>query len=186
VTISAYASNSIGNSSSYQFDEQLCMEWPTEIDEIDTDMKIVRASGIAAYRLGFVVLLLLVTQLVPEGCLSNVQQKRFRFITISLIAFIKILHGLTFSIFKSSFCTENPFIALYGLEDTYPNDCEWGRGASDTILSMMEWFLAMLLLTIVKPLKTYDEETMDGVYRIQTEPTREFVQPARPVAQLAQ
>jgi uncharacterized membrane protein len=114
-----------------------------------------------------------------------VQQKRFRFIIVGLIAIVIMLQGLTFRIFHSSFCTDNPIIALYGLEGTYSNDCEWGTGASVTILSMLAWFVAIVLLMLIEPLKETDEETIDGAYRIQTETSTEVVQPTRPAVQLA-
>jgi hypothetical protein len=49
VTLPTYASNYSGNDMLYQFDDE-CTSWPAGIDQLDTDMKIVRASGIAALR----------------------------------------------------------------------------------------------------------------------------------------
>jgi hypothetical protein len=82
----------------------------------------------------------------PKGHRTSAQKKRYRSIIIGVMELIILFKGLTFLIFQSSFCTNNPLIALYGLEGTYSNDCEWGPGSKFTLYSMAGWCSATVYL----------------------------------------
>jgi hypothetical protein len=98
----------------------------------------------------------------------------------------------TFRIFQSRFCTDNPLIALYGLGGAFPNDCEWGEGATVAIILMLLWF-AVLVTLILSELLKEGEQRQAGLYRPKERPRvvveEQVLLPARctgPAAHLAQ
>lgn len=62
---------------------------------------------------------------------------------------LPLFQGLTFLIYNSSFCTDNPILALYGVSDDYSSECQWNQGSTANVVSVVLWFLTGVAMMVV-------------------------------------
>jgi hypothetical protein len=69
--------------------------------------------------------------------------------TIGITIVIITCQGLSLLMFRSSFCDDNPFIAAYGLEETYSSHYKRGPGAKATLSTMTLWSLLIVFELLI-------------------------------------
>jgi hypothetical protein len=129
--------------SAYYNVTQNCSKWSINTFPVDSTMQFVRVFDMIAVALSiFVAILWPIASLVP-GLIWYTMG-----ITIVIIA----CQGLTLLMFRSSFCTDNPFLAAYGLEDSYSSHCEpvpYTSSAKATMYLWSSWIFLELLFYII-------------------------------------
>lgn len=55
---------------------------------------------------------------------------------------LPVFQGITFLLFESNLCKENPLINL----ELYTEDCQWGAGASANVVATVGWFLTGIVM----------------------------------------
>jgi hypothetical protein len=59
--------------------------------------------------------------------------------------------GLTFLVYPSSLCTDNPIIAMMGWEGSFEPECAWDQGTTCNVISTVLWFLTGVCMLVQGP-----------------------------------
>jgi len=65
------------------------------------------------------------------------------------IVVLPLFQGLTFLIYNSSLCTDNPVLAELGVSADYSQECQWDGGSTSNAASVALWFLTGVAMVIV-------------------------------------
>jgi hypothetical protein len=113
----------------------VCVQFPSGT-YIDPKLKAVRAFSIIAAVVGG----LLTFGLWFAPCWYP-SPNHWRCTATAFLVFVTLFQGLTFLLFASSFCDDNPVIALLGFQDSFEPTCVWDQGTTCNVISTVLWFL---------------------------------------------
>lgn len=118
------------------FVSNVCVQFPAGT-YIDPKLKTVRAFSIIVAVLGG----LMTVGLWLAPCFYSHTASSWRCTAIFFLVFITLFQGLTFLLYSSSFCDDNPVIALKGYQDSFEPTCVWDQGTTCNVISTVLWFL---------------------------------------------
>jgi hypothetical protein len=118
------------------FVSNVCVQFPSGT-YIDPKLKAVRAFSIIVTVLGG----LMTFGLWLAPCFYRHTESSWRCCAIFFLVFITLFQGLTFLLYASSFCDDNPVIALQGFQDSFETNCVWDQGTTCNVISTVLWFL---------------------------------------------
>jgi hypothetical protein len=129
-----------------------CVDYPGSID-IDSSWKTARAFSVMALLIGGLVTFALV---LAPCAYSYAGKGRWQSLAIFCLVVLPLFQGLTFLLFQSDACLENPVVSnIRNTEDQqqgldfYPDECEWDAGSSANVSAAVLWFVAGLAMLAV-------------------------------------
>ncbi|GKY97396.1 hypothetical protein MPSEU_000698100 [Mayamaea pseudoterrestris] len=138
----AILTNATAGGTQYYVQQSYCASFPRGALDADAKLKTVRAFGIIVLIVGG----LLVWFLYLAPCLYFVNEKTWKLVAIIFIVILTLFQGLTFLIFRSSFCTNNSILNAYGLTDSYAAECVWDQGSTANVIATLLWFLTGVVM----------------------------------------
>jgi len=125
---------------SYLEQQQSCEEWTTDADA-DGTLQAIRASSLITLIVGGLLAIILWFR----PCLvDRISKRTWRAIAVVYMAFVTPMQALTFLLFQSNACTENPVVALIehtlNREDLYETKCSWDQGSTANVFATFLWF----------------------------------------------
>lgn len=106
-------------------------------------------------------------------CWYRFQHGSWRSLAIFFLVFMTLFQGLTFLIYSSSMCLDNPVLAMSGSSDLHSSECSWGQGSTSNAISVVLWFLtgaAMLAVGCPERPPRGPPETQTVTYQQTTNP----------------
>lgn len=147
----------------YKVEQRSCVDWETD-SNTDASLKFVRSMAVIVPLVGGLLAILLWFRL----CLRNrISERTWKIIALIYILMVAPCQGLTFLIFKSNACRDNPVVAMIEDDlnqvDLYPEKCAWNEGSTANVFSVFLWFaagLSLLFLRVPEPSILSDPETL--------------------------
>jgi len=126
------------------FVRDVCVALPSSVD-IDGTWKAVRAFSIMAPLIGGLATIIIAL----DNCTYFVSESQWKTLALTFTVVCTLFQGLTFLMFQSSLCSNNPINSVYPSEtwDTiYKSDCEWGGASTANVFAVVLYFLAGLAM----------------------------------------
>ena len=125
---------------SYVQQEETCDEWTTDVDA-DGTLKFVRAASLIILVVGGLLGIILWFRPCLVGRITKLS---WFAIAVVYMAFITPLQALTFLLFRSNACTDNPVVAsieeTLNREDLYETKCSWDQASTANVFATFLWF----------------------------------------------
>lgn len=131
------------------FVRDVCVQLPGSVN-IDATWKAVRAFSIMAPLIGGLATFLLAI----VNCLYFLTDSQWKALAAIFAVVLTLFQGLTFLIFQSNACSDNPIYAAYPSDAwsaVYESDCSWGGASTANVFSVALYFLTGLAMLKVGP-----------------------------------
>jgi hypothetical protein len=147
----------------YTVKERSCVDWATD-DNTDATLKVVRSMAVIVALIGG----LLVIPLWFRLCLTTrISEKSWKIIALIYILLVTPLQALTFFIFKSNACRDNPVVAMIEEDlndvDLFPDKCTWNEASTANVFSVFLWCttgVSLLFLRVPQALLVTEPEVL--------------------------
>lgn len=158
----------------YLVQEQSCVDWTTDANT-DGSLKAVRAFGVMTLVIGGLLAVILWLRPCLGGRISRSQWQTVATICLLLVT---PMQALTFLLFQSNACHENPVVELlegnFGQPgDLYDSECAWDSGSTANVFSVALWLAtgsSMLVLGEPQRPPLSPPETQTVTYQRETKP----------------
>ena len=158
---------------SYTVQKQSCVEWKSD-DNTDASLRLVRALAVITPAIGglFAIVLWL------RPCLAGrISTEVWRRIAIVYLVLVTPLQALTFLLFHSNGCRDNPVVTMmetdFNRPDLYDTHCTWDQGSTANVFSVVLWLatgIAMLVIGAPQRPEPGPPETQTVTYQRTTLP----------------
>lgn len=142
-----YVDAAPGNSD-YMVQENNCVAW-TSNRNTDAALRLVRTLGVLAPLVGGLLAIVLWLRVCLVGRLST---RTWRIIAGVYLLVVTPLQALTFLLFRSNACRDNPVVAELEQEfarEVYNSRCAWDQGSTANVFSVALWLATGIVLLVV-------------------------------------
>ena len=172
----AYVSADLPGDQEYLVQEQSCADWDTNSGDENTDasLKVVRAFAVMTLIIGGLLGILLWFRPCLAGRISP---RLWRIVAAVYLLLVTPLQALTFLLFHSNACRDNPVVARlesdFARTDLYESECAWDQGSTANVFSVALWLATGITMLVVgEPRRPAPSppETQTVTYQRQTLP----------------
>jgi hypothetical protein len=128
------------------FINNVCVLFPSGT-YVDPKLKAARAFTVIAGVVGG----MMTVGLWLAPCAYGRAAANWKCYAVTLMTFVTAFQGLTFLVYPSSLCTDNPVIAMMGWEDSFESECAWDQGTTCNVVSTVLWFLTGVCMLVQGP-----------------------------------